>query len=69
MQTNLRTRRQQQWLDAHEREEQTRAPDLFGWWITMRTTGRIASAVDDSLMGQLRAFNAVQIAPLPYDAA
>ncbi|WP_241814088.1 hypothetical protein [Caballeronia zhejiangensis] len=67
MQTNNRTRRQQQWRDAHEREEQLRTPDLFGWWLNMRTSGRLGAQHDErSMFDQLRTFNATQIAPLPH---
>lgn len=66
MQTNPGSRRQHQWCDAHEREEQLRTPDLFGWWLDMRMSGRLGSQHDErSMFEQLRTFNAMQIAPLP----
>ncbi|MDR5757876.1 hypothetical protein [Caballeronia sp. LZ035] len=60
----VRTYRQQQWRDAHERVEQ-QVGDLFGWWCAMRVQGRITSCSDLSLAGQLRSVNAVQVMPLP----
>lgn len=52
------TRRQQGWLNAHERREND-VGDLFGWWMT------ISYATDDTLSGALRSFNAQQVRPLP----
>ncbi|BAO90727.1 hypothetical protein [Caballeronia cordobensis] len=61
-----RTHRQQQWLDAHERADQSRTGDLFGWWIDMRVKGRLAGAnTGISMSDQLRLYNAQQVAPLP----
>ena len=62
------TRRQQQWIDAHEKEFQKRTPDLFGWWLDMRIHGRIDGLSHVSPFDDLRTFNAVQVAPLPFGA-
>ncbi|MCG7403046.1 hypothetical protein [Caballeronia zhejiangensis] len=68
MQTNCGCgSRRQQWADAHERAEQRRTPDLFGWWLSMQTSGRLDPADQQrSMLDQLRTFNATQIAPLPF---
>jgi hypothetical protein len=64
----LISRRQQQWLNAHEREEQERTPDLFCWWLDMRTCGQISTTSPSSLIDELRTFNATQLSPLPFGA-
>ncbi|SAL05991.1 hypothetical protein AWB78_07815 [Caballeronia calidae] len=64
----LITRRQREWNDAHERAEQSRTGDVFGWWIDMRCKGRLsASNTDINMRDELRLFNAQQVAPLPFD--
>lgn len=60
------THRQQQWMNAHEREEQNRTPDLFCWWLDLRVQGRIDGQSSGTLAEQLRTFNATQIADLPF---
>ena len=60
------TRRQQQWINAHEREQQNRCPDVFGWWCDLRMKGRIEHTPPMTLGDELRHFNATQIADLPY---
>jgi hypothetical protein len=57
--------RQQSWKEAHEKEQQLRTPDLFGWWLAMRVQGCIDHASTVSLGEELGMFNAVQVAPLP----
>ncbi|SAK63379.1 hypothetical protein AWB80_02858 [Caballeronia pedi] len=61
----VRTFRQQAWINAHERQSQHEAEDLFGWWCSMRLQGRISSACEGSLSACLRQFNVTQLAPLP----
>ncbi|AUT62907.1 hypothetical protein [Paraburkholderia terrae] len=60
------TRRQQAWRDAHERAEQSRTGDVFGWWLLMRVQGRIDGDSETCLRDALRAFNVVQVTPLPH---
>ncbi|WP_250532401.1 hypothetical protein [Caballeronia sp. ATUFL_F1_KS39] len=65
-----KTRRQQQWTDAHEREIQSRTGDLFEWWINMRFKGRLAGPnTDISMSDELRLYSAQQVAPLPFTFA
>ncbi|BAO89054.1 hypothetical protein [Caballeronia cordobensis] len=61
----LISRRQQSWKDAHEKEQQLRTPDLFGWWLAMRVQGCIDHASTVRLGEELGMFNAVQVAALP----
>lgn len=61
------TFRQRQWREAHERAEQNRSADLFGWWIDMRFKGRIETRTADiSMTDELRLYNAQQVARLLY---